>query len=145
MIQPVIALGRRSVEFVLNCFSQDENIRTYIFQGIANDRQTRTEFSVAVDLTLLHKHGIPLQEVPLLCCLLLASDAQDEQFSTLTFTERDMLLHAARREREQAEAKMKRKPAASDATVGTELSAPSLVSESVDRNRHNIGLGSNSQ
>src|ERR1700694_2496502 len=102
MIQLVIELGRRNVEFVLNYFSQDENIRTYIFQRIADDRKTRTEFSVAVDLTLLHKHGIPLQEVPLLCGLLLASDAQDKQFSTLTFTEGDMLVHAAHREREQA-------------------------------------------
>ena len=75
MIQLVIALGR-NVEFVFNCFSQDENIRTYIFQGIADDRKTRTEFSVEVDLTLLHKHGIPLQEVPPLCCRLLASDAE---------------------------------------------------------------------
>jgi hypothetical protein len=133
------------VEFVLNCFSQDENIRTYIFQGIADDRKTRTEFSVEVDLTLLHKHGIPLQEVPLLCCLLLASDAQDEQFSSLTFTEGDMLVHAAHREREQAEAKMKRKPPGSGVTVGTELSPGSLVSESVDRNKHTIGLGSSCQ
>ena len=133
------------MEFVLNCFSQDENIRTYIFQGIANDRKTRTEFSVAVDLRLLHKHGIPLQEVPLLCCLLLASGAQDDQFSSLTFTEGDMLVHAAHRERALAEAKLKRKPPGSGVTVVTELSPASLVSESVDRNRHNIGLGSSCQ
>jgi hypothetical protein len=133
------------VEFVLNRFSQEENIRTYLFQGIADDRKTRTEFSVAVDLTLLHKHGIPLQEVPLLCCILLASDSQGEQFSNLTFTEGDMLVHAAQREREQAEAKMKRKPLASGATASPDLSPASLVSESVDGNRHNIGLGSSSQ
>jgi hypothetical protein len=100
---------------------------------------------VAVDLTLLHKHGIPLQEVPLLCCRPLDSDAQDEPFSSLTLTEGDMLLHAAHREREQAEAKMKRKPPGSGVAIGTELSPPFLVSESVDQKKHYIGLGSSSR
>jgi hypothetical protein len=145
MILLVVALRRRNVEFTLNRFSQDENIRTYRFQGIADDRKTRTEFSVAVDLRLLHKHGIPLQEAPLLCSLLLASHAQDEQFLSLTFTEGDMVDRALQRAREQAEAKIKGKPPRSGVAVGAGLSLPSLVSEPVDRNKNNIGLGSSCQ
>jgi len=98
------------MKFVLAGFRQTQNIRYYSFQGIGEDRRTRTEFSVGIDLTLLHKHGIPLQEAPLLCSLLLTSRGADEQLRSwmlsepsLMFSEDDMRAHAARRERELAE------------------------------------------
>ena len=53
-----------NMKFVLAGFHQNGNVRRYSFQGIGDDRRTRIEFSVGVDLTLLYKHRIPLQEAP---------------------------------------------------------------------------------
>src|SRR5260370_34101958 len=99
------------MKFVLAGFRQNENIRHYTFQGIGDDRKTRTEFSVGVDLSLLHKHRIPLQEVPLLCCLLLASRVGSEELRSLMFSEGDMLAHAQQRAKEREAIHQGRKPA----------------------------------
>jgi hypothetical protein len=91
------------MKFVLAGFRQNENVRHYSFEGIGDDRRTRTEFSVGVDLGLLHKHGIPLQEAPLMCSLLLTSRAGNEELRTLMFSEDDIRAHAEQRARERAE------------------------------------------
>ena len=104
------------MKFVLTGLHQDGNIRKYRFQGIGDDRRTRTEFSVAVDLRLLHKHRVPLQEAPLLFCLFLASRAE-EQLSSLLASDRDfvfsesaILLHAEQMATERAATQTDRKP-----------------------------------
>ena len=97
------------MKFVLAGFRQDENVRHYSFEGIGDDRRTRTEFSVGVDLSLLHKHGIPLQEAPLMCSLLLTSRADNEQIRSFTFPEDDIRAHAEQRARERAETQTDRK------------------------------------
>jgi hypothetical protein len=128
------------MRFVLAGFRQNENIRHYSFQGIGDDRRTRTEFSVGVDLSLLHKHGIPLQEAPLLCSLLLTSRVGQEQLRSLMFSEDDMLAHVERRAREQAETQTDRKPKPLSFTVTRPSAAPMLIEP---RNRPSgIGLGS---
>jgi len=96
------------MEFVLTGFRQDNNIRRYAFQGIAADRK-RTEFTVGVDLSLVRKYQIPLQELPLLCCHFLTGRAGAEQTQALTFTEEDMLGYANRRAAAQNAAELKRK------------------------------------
>ncbi|MBI3679070.1 MAG: hypothetical protein HY235_01485 [Acidobacteria bacterium] len=96
------------MEFVLTGFRQDNNIRRYAFQGIAADRK-RTEFTVGVDLSLVRKYQIPLQELPLLCCHLLTGHAEGGQTKTLTFTEEDMRGYASRRAAAQDAADLKRK------------------------------------
>jgi hypothetical protein len=98
---------------------------------------------VCVDLTLLHKHKIPLQEVPLLCCLLLASRIEDESIPTLTFSEDDMRARAAEREAEHAEAKWKRK--SSPLTVATELALPPPLFDLSNGKNNGIGLGNTLQ
>ena len=54
------------MEFMLTGFRQDNNVRRYTFQGIDTDRK-RSEFTVGVDLSLVRKYRIPMQELPLLC------------------------------------------------------------------------------
>ena len=97
------------MRFVLTSFAQNENVRQYRFQGIAPGGK-RTDWNVAVDLSLLQKHGIPLQEAPLLCSQLLAAQAGQEQNAGLVISESDMLARAAQRAGERAEAQNKRKP-----------------------------------
>jgi hypothetical protein len=97
------------MKFVLGGFRQNESIRYYSFQGIGEDRRTRTEFSVGVDLNLLQKHAIPLQEAPLLCSSLLTSRVGGELLSQLMYSEEDMVAHATERARERAEAQHDRK------------------------------------
>ena len=96
------------MEFVLTGFRQDKNIRRYAFQGIASDRK-RTEFIVGVDLSLIGKYHIPLQELPLLCCRFLTGHAEDGRNHTLTFGEEDMVGYANRRAEAQDAAALKRK------------------------------------
>jgi len=113
------------MKFVLAGFRQTENVRLYSFQGIGDDRRTRTEFSVGVDLSLLHKHGIPLQEAPLMCSLLLTSRAGNEQIRSFTFPEDDIRAHAEQRARERAETQTDRK-AKSFSPTGPRPSAASI-------------------
>jgi hypothetical protein len=134
------------MKFVLGGFRQSENIRYYLFQGIGEDRRTRTDFSVGIDLSLLHKHGIPLQEAPLLCSLLLTSRGADEQLRSSMFSERslmfsedEMRVHAARRERELAETQ-DRKPKTLSPTQPRTLPSSTMIDS---RNGPSgIGLGS---
>jgi len=128
------------MKFVLAGFRQSENIRHYSFQGIGDDRRTRTEFSVGVDLSLLHKHGIPLQEVPLLCCLLLASRVGNDQLCSLMFSEGEMLAHAQQRARER-EATHSARKSTSLSAAGTQTSPSPMVIDS-GNGRSGIGLGS---
>lgn len=129
------------MEFLLVGFCQKENIRHYSFQGIGDDRSGRMEFSVGVDLTLLHKHGIPLQEVPLLCRFLLASQVGHEQLGSLMFSEGEMLAHAEQRARDRAEAQIKRR-STSVRTLATPTSPPSPVLTNSGNGKSGIGLGS---
>ncbi len=96
------------MEFVLTGFRQDNNVRRYTFQGIADDRK-RSEFTVGVDLALIRKHRIPMQELPLLCRCLLQGQPLDEVAGPLMFTENDMLGYSSRRAAEQEVAEQKKR------------------------------------
>ena len=128
------------MKFVLAGFRQNENIRYYSFQGIGEDRRTRTAFSVGIDLTLLHKHGIPLQEAPLMCSFLLASKVGEEPFPSLMFSEEDMLLHAAQRARERAETQNDRRP--KPFSPPDARTSPTPISIESRNGPSGIGLGS---
>jgi hypothetical protein len=84
------------MEYVLTGFKQSHNIRLFAFDGLSGDRGSRTRFTVGVDITLIRKYDISLQELPLLCRHLLEQQATDTG-QTLTFTEADMVGHADRR------------------------------------------------
>jgi len=74
------------MDFVLTGFRQEANIRRFAFQRVAGDH-SRTEFTVSADMSLLVKHKIPLQELPLLCRALLEDQQQTGPAKAVTFTE----------------------------------------------------------
>ena len=95
------------MDFVLTGFSQTANIRRFAFERISTDH-TRTEFSVSADMTLLTKHKIPLQELPLLCRTLLQEQSESGPSKAVVFTEGEMLGYAQRRVAAKEEADRKR-------------------------------------
>src|SRR2546422_436586 len=101
------------MQFVLNGFTQDMGFRVFAFEGIAEDR-VRTEFTVRADVALVRRHGIPLQELPLVCRSLLEKLDEGAENHTLTFTEDAMRVYvndcAAKREAAAQKRKPARKP-----------------------------------
>ena len=82
--------------FVLNGFSQDMGFRVFTFEGITAERVhlIRVPFTVSIDIALARKHGIRLQELPLLCRSVLERGRPDQEKRAFTYTEEDMCLHA---------------------------------------------------
>jgi hypothetical protein len=80
------------MRFVLDGFRQDQGVRVFTFQGV--DDQGRTSYTVRADLALSRTYGIRIQELPLLCRVLLEQRTPDEP-RHLTFTEARMRQHAA--------------------------------------------------
>lgn len=81
------------MEFVLTGFSQENNIRRFKFQALPAG-QNKKEWTVSADLSLMRKHKIPLQELPLLCKHLLEAQGENPSADSLTYAERDMLGYA---------------------------------------------------
>jgi hypothetical protein len=81
------------VQFSLIGFRQDTGFRVFTFESTAADH-TRTAYTVRADLALTRKHGIRVQELPLLCRGLLERAGEGEQKYTATFTEEEMRLHS---------------------------------------------------
>src|ERR1051325_5859262 len=84
------------MEYVLTGFKQDQNIRLFAFDGIDGVR-ARIKFAVGVDVSVIAKYAISLQELPLLCRQLLQEQASAGPHRRLTFTEADMAGVADRR------------------------------------------------
>jgi hypothetical protein len=82
--------------YVMNSFHHESSIRKFLFDRIDADYR-RTSFTVCVDLGMIRKYKISLQELPLLCRYLLEGQSADGQIRVLTFTEADMQGHADRR------------------------------------------------
>jgi len=81
------------VEYVLLGFRQFDLVRQYDFDAIGKDR-ARKRISVGVDLELIRRYKIPMQELPLLCKRLLVTRAKAE---SIAFTESDMDQYAQNR------------------------------------------------
>jgi hypothetical protein len=78
-------------------FDQAENVRSYRFNEVARGQLVH-RFVVTVDLTLMLKHRISVQEAPVLCLRKLAADlksAADSQRHELD--DRDLLAYASSR------------------------------------------------
>jgi len=75
------------MKFVLAGFRQFDNIRRYYF-AVTEEGRLRKRVAVSADLNLIHRHGVPLQELPLLCRRLLEASATGE---AAMFTESDMV------------------------------------------------------
>jgi len=81
------------VQFILKGFREEQGIRTFVFDRVAPDR-TRAVFTIRTDVALTRKHGIRLQELPLLCLEVLAQRCDEQEGHALTYTEEDMRLRA---------------------------------------------------
>src|SRR5438874_11837597 len=80
-------------QYTITGFTHESGFRVFAFEWVGEDR-VRTEYTVRVDLGLIRKYGIRVQELPLLCRGLLERAGEGEQKCTATFTEEEMRLHA---------------------------------------------------
>jgi hypothetical protein len=76
-------------QFVIIGFSDSDGFRIFRFQGVAPD-QSKTYWTVTIDLALSRRYGIQMQELPLLCRGVL--DRHDKSLETrdLNYSEADM-------------------------------------------------------
>jgi hypothetical protein len=95
-------------QFILRGFSQTRGIRIYTFEGIGDGR--RADYTVEVDLALIPRYGIRIQDLPLLCQELLQQRVEPDEISSVTLTEQDMRSLAERRATEREEAEQRKKP-----------------------------------
>ena len=80
------------MRYILTGFTFDTGCRVFAFQGIRDDN-TRLEFTVRADLSLIRKYNIRLQELPLLCRGLLERRPETEGTRHLTLGEDGMRLY----------------------------------------------------
>jgi hypothetical protein len=106
------------MQYLLTGFTQNTGVRVFVFEGVAAD-WVRTAYSVSADLPLARKHGIQMQELPLLCRGVLEQRGEDDDRRAFTFTEGDMTLHAGlvRAALELSKKKAPRRPFAAAATA----------------------------
>lgn len=87
------ALGRSTpMAFILTGFKQDLGFRVFGFERVVD--HVRTQFTVRVDLTLSQRHGIRLQDLPLVCRGILERSNAGEETLAVTFTEDEMRVYA---------------------------------------------------
>jgi hypothetical protein len=84
------------MEYVLTGVGHSGNIRLYAFAEVEHDVR-RSGLSVAVDIDAVRKHGIPLQELPLLCRLFLEDQREAGSDRSVTYGEAEMIKYATRR------------------------------------------------
>ncbi len=82
-----------AMQFRFTGFTEDKGFRVFAFDAVGEDR-TRTTFTVRADLGLIGRHGIRVQQLPLLCMALLEEGREGQEECSLTFTEERMRLHA---------------------------------------------------
>lgn len=115
------------MQFVLTGFSQDTGFRVFTFEGMGADR-VRIRYVVRADLALVRRYAIPIQELPLLCRMLLDQRGETGDERTLTYTENEMAAHATERASARAllaqKKKTSRRPPAQN--LGSAWRAPQM-------------------
>ena len=122
-------MDNSKMHFVLNGFSEHMGVRVFTFDGITADRVhlIRMPFTVRIDVALARKHGIRLQELPLLCRSVLERGHEDLEKRAFTYTEEDMCRHADHvAAREEAARSAKRPRRSVSALVGSAWRSPEL-------------------
>lgn len=97
------------MQYVLTGFTHDKGFRVFDFDGIGDDR-VRTGYKVSANLALIHRYGIRVQGLPLLCRGVLEGRNGDEQQQTFTYTESDMRRNAELCALRAADSKKRRAP-----------------------------------
>lgn len=82
------------MEYFFTGFRQFDSVRQYAFEGNADERPRR-KYTVAIDVGLVRKYSIPLQEVPLLCRRFLEESEVSDERRAFLFSEEDMRRHRA--------------------------------------------------
>jgi len=78
------------MRFILTGFTQESGVRVFAFEKISEDN-TRTQYSVRADLALSRRYDIRMQELPLLCRVLLERRGTEEDNThAFIFTEQEM-------------------------------------------------------
>lgn len=96
------------MQYLLMAFRQHDNVREYSFKGTGPD-MTPVDFIVDVDLALVRRHRIPMQDMPLLCRRLLEEKSVSEPELRITFPEERMQDLARRAEAEKASQESRRR------------------------------------
>ena len=91
------------MNYVLIDSRQFGTVRRFYFDALGDG--SRSGVAVDVDLKLIHKHRIPLQELPLLCRRRLEAPWRE---TVVVFTESDMLKYAAEQAAEKEARALKR-------------------------------------
>lgn len=86
-------MKRRNMRYLLSGFTENTGIRVFAFEGVT-EAWVRTAYSVTADLALARKHGIRVQELPLLCRGVLDRRGESDDRRAFTFEEDDMAIHA---------------------------------------------------
>lgn len=81
--------NKQTMQYTLTGFTHDMGSRVFAFESIGLDR-IRRRFRVTADLTLVRSHGIPVQELPLLCRGILQMRDEDDPQRAFAYTEADM-------------------------------------------------------
>jgi hypothetical protein len=116
--EPLIRKVTTKMHFLLTGFSHNAGLRVFGFEGVAAD-QTRTKFSVSADIALSRRHGIRVQELPLLCLRLLEQHDTGDEKRDLTFGEEEMCVYASNCAAEREAAQRKRSPRLPPRNVAT--------------------------
>jgi hypothetical protein len=80
------------VNFILTGFTQIEGFRVFGFEGRRSGK-TLAIHTVRADLDLTRRHGIAVQDLPLLCRAMLDRTPEDEERRAWIFTEEEMSRH----------------------------------------------------
>ena len=93
--------------FLLTGFTQAAGIRIYAFEGRVDAK--RIDYTVEVDLALIHGYGIQIQDLPLLCREILQQRVEPDEISAIVFTEQRMRSHAEKLAIAREEAQSRKK------------------------------------
>jgi hypothetical protein len=99
------------MQFMLKGFTQRSGFRVFEFDCIGPSLP-RTQFTVRADLDLVRRYGIRVQELPLLCRLVLETRDASEEARAFTFTEEKMIAHTRACAAAKELAAQKKKPSA---------------------------------
>jgi hypothetical protein len=110
------------MHYVLVGFSENLGCRVFRYEGVAD--KVRLDFTVSADLTLARKHGIRLQELPLLCQAALEKLDGAPIARALTFSEADMAEYACQVRERQAVASKRHRKFGARASSDVALPAP---------------------
>jgi hypothetical protein len=79
------------MEYVFTGFTHTAGFRVFAFESVTD--KIRSFYSVSADMALARKHGIRVQELPLLCRALLTQRTESDDQRAFTFTDGDMTSH----------------------------------------------------